>query len=135
MKVPQQEGKKGSLKWIQKLVNDHPQVLDREIKGACNFPDTDNITWVSPLRKDEYAEYRDDSFLVQLDVKLPDFPLNKFWPDRGPQWDALGKTHGGARILVEAKAHVEELRTGHKQVEHQEIRFKKAFGKCKSFWA
>ena len=109
MRVPQPEGNKGSLKWIQKLVNEHPQVLDREIKSACNIPDAESITWVSPLREDEYAEYRDDSFLAQLDVKLGYHPLNKFWPDRGPQWDALGKTHGGAQILVEAKAHVDEL--------------------------
>jgi len=112
MRVPQPGGNKGSLRWIQTLVNDHTQVLDREIKGVCKFPDTDSITWVSPLRKDEYAEYRDDSFLAQLDVKLPHLPLNKFWPDGGPQWDALGKTRGGARILVEAKAHLNELESG-----------------------
>lgn len=112
MKVPQPEGNKGSLKWIQKLVNDHPQVLDREIKSACNIPDTESITWVSPLREDEYTEYRDNSFLAQLDVTLSHFPLKKFWPDGGPQWDALGKTHGGVRILVEAKAHVNELESG-----------------------
>lgn len=109
MKVPQPEGNKGSLKWIQKLVNDHPQVLDLEIKSAYNFPVAESITWVSPLREDKYAEYRDDSFLAQLDVKLARFPLKKFWPDRGPQWDALARTDNNEILLVEAKANVREV--------------------------
>ncbi len=35
--------------------------------------------------------------------------LHNFWPERGPQWDALGKTGSGSVLLVEAKAHIAEL--------------------------
>lgn len=35
--------------------------------------------------------------------------LETFWPTRGPQWDALGKTSKGDVLLVEAKAHVAEM--------------------------
>lgn len=35
--------------------------------------------------------------------------LRKFWPSRGPQWDALGVTSDGKVILVEAKAHLSEM--------------------------
>ena len=61
------------------------------------------------MADDDFAEYRDGDFLDKLGVSLNDVPLNEFWPPRGPQWDALGKTDGGQVILVEAKAHVEEM--------------------------
>lgn len=35
--------------------------------------------------------------------------LAAFWPPRGPQWDALGRTDTGDVILVEAKAHIDEM--------------------------
>jgi hypothetical protein len=36
-------------------------------------------------------------------------PLSDFWPSRGPQWDALGISEAGEAILVEAKAHIQEI--------------------------
>ena len=35
--------------------------------------------------------------------------MASFWPRQGPQWDALGRAPSGEVILVEAKAHVNEL--------------------------
>jgi hypothetical protein len=35
--------------------------------------------------------------------------LATFWPKRGPQWDALGRTDRGEILIVEAKAHISEL--------------------------
>ena len=61
------------------------------------------------MARDGFAEYRDAEFLKRLGVSLNEVPLDEFWPSRGPQWDALGKTRGGQVILVEAKAHVEEM--------------------------
>ena len=34
--------------------------------------------------------------------------MHNFWPARGPQWDALGKTDNGI-ILIEAKANIPEF--------------------------
>jgi hypothetical protein len=36
-------------------------------------------------------------------------PLREFWPDRGPQWDALARSDKGHVLLIEAKAHIGEM--------------------------
>ncbi|MDD3581451.1 MAG: hypothetical protein PHW74_10560 [Desulfobacca sp.] len=109
MRIPQPQGDKGSLKWIQIVINDCPEILNREIKSTGDIHEAEKITWVSPLRQDDYAEYRDNDFLDRLDIKLNQRSLNQFWPERGPQWDGLGKSESGELFLVEAKAHIEEL--------------------------
>ena len=53
-------------------------------------------------------EYRDQGFLDKLGITLDRQPLPTFWPTGGPQWDALGRTNSGV-ILIEAKAHLNEL--------------------------
>lgn len=58
---------------------------------------------------DDYAECRDQAFLNLLDIRLPTRPLAFFWPRGGPQWDGLGRAASGEVILVEAKAHLNEL--------------------------
>jgi hypothetical protein len=91
-------GTKGSLKWIQILVNEHPEVIDKAIGFGP-------VTWISPLRPDDYAEYWDDEFLRKLGLLPPEHPLDGFWPKGGPRWDVLGRNRAGAAILIEAKAH------------------------------
>ena len=68
-----------------------------------------DIRWCSPIADDEYAEYRDEAFLSCLNLAPTRRPLSTFWPRGGPQWDALGVTTSGGAVLVEAKAHVNEL--------------------------
>jgi hypothetical protein len=68
---------------------------------------TKTIRWRSPLVDDQYAEYRDAGFLDRLGLKT--VVLGKFWPDRGPQWDALAQCDVENVLLVEAKSHVAEL--------------------------
>jgi hypothetical protein len=68
-----------------------------------------NLTWLSPLADDDYAEYRDVDFLERLGVGHLEPDLSVFWPERGPQWDALAEYAGGGKLLVEAKAHIREL--------------------------
>ena len=99
---------RGSQRWLQDLVNDCPELLDAAIRRETSEISTP-IRWVSPLADDGFAEYRDAEFLDRLGVRLNDVPLDEFWPSRGPQWDALGKTRDGQIILLEAKAHVEEM--------------------------
>ena len=108
-RVIQQVGYKGSLKWIQRLINDRPHLINDKIKENLNCDIDEKITWLSPLKNDEFAEYRDIHFLERLDVRLYNVPLNSFWPANGPQWDALAKTSKEKVILVEAKAHITEL--------------------------
>lgn len=107
-RFPQNKGVRGSLRWIQHFVNDESSVLDAAIGIGP-------IQWHSPLASDEYAEYRDSSFLDLLGIGLPRRSLSSFWPVRGPQWDALGRAESGEFVLVEAKAHVSEILTPRSQ--------------------
>jgi len=108
-RFPQTQAKKGSQKWIQKLVNDRPEILNSQIWSTLDFSEKEHIQWFSPLKNDDYAEYRDQAFLKLLDVKLEELPLDEFWPKGGPQWDALGRSASGKLFLVEAKSHIQEL--------------------------
>jgi hypothetical protein len=101
-RFPQRGCEKGSQRWIQWFVNHAPEILEKEIGLGP-------IEWRSPLASDEYAEYRDQAFLNRLGISPERESLNSFWPTGGPQWDALGRAKSGEAVLVEAKAHVNEL--------------------------
>jgi len=106
-RIAQKPGSKGSLKWIQRAVGEHWPSLDGPI--LARIPGARSIDWRSPLAADDYAEYRDGEFLARLDVGHLAPALREFWPNRGPQWDALGRTDTGELLLVEAKSHVAEI--------------------------
>lgn len=105
----QPEGERGSLKWIQLLVNDYPELIDKPLREARGLSSGTKLEWLSPLRCDQFAEYRDRAFLRQLDIRLEKHDLGAFWPRHGPQWDALGRSDREDIFLVEAKAHIGEL--------------------------
>ena len=84
MRIPQKKGQKGSLKLVQTLVNGHASILDREISADLNL-DIDRISWLSPLAKDDYCEYRDEDFLKVLGLSRYIDKLKTFWPKNGPQ--------------------------------------------------
>ncbi len=102
MRIEQPQGRRGSLKWIQRAVAHRPDLLQP--------PGLPPIRWLSPLAEDGWAEYRDAAFLrrLGLDQLVPE--LAAWWPSRGPQWDALGLA-GDQPVLVEAKAHAAEFRS------------------------
>ena len=106
-RFPQPAGFRGSLKWIQRAVNAHPEVLDSAILPRLNK--AGSIQWLSPLVGDDFAEYRDAAFLQRLGRPELAPRLAEFWPARGPQWDALALSDAGDILLVEAKAHLDEL--------------------------
>jgi hypothetical protein len=119
MRVKQPIGARGSLKWIQRAVNDHCQVIDTLILSSS--PGASRIEWLSPLSSDEFAEYRDNAFLQRIGhVDLAD-SLADFWPTRGPQWDALGRTDTDEVILVEAKAHIDEMFSSGSQASEESL--------------
>jgi len=107
MRVKQPIGTRGSLKWIQRAVNGPIRLLDTQILSS--IPRAARIEWLSPLSSDEFAEYRDRAFVEKIGHLVLADALAAFWPSRGPQWDALGRTDTGEVILVEAKAHIDEM--------------------------
>jgi hypothetical protein len=108
-RFPQSIVEKGSQKWMQKLVNEVPNRLDAQIRKKLKLSEEEGIRWLSPLKDDDYAEYRDQGFIDLLGVKLNKICLEDFWPRGGPQWDALGKSNSEKLFLIEAKSHISEL--------------------------
>jgi hypothetical protein len=68
-RIIQTKGTKGSLKWIQEIVNKKPQVLDNPIKKFIGANNKQKIEWLSPKADDDYAEYRDQAFLDLLGIR------------------------------------------------------------------
>ena len=133
-RIQQGPGVKGSQKWIQKLVNEKPDLFNSFIRIQLNLPETDTITWLSPIADDDYAEYQDEAFLDLLGIKLPKVSLSDFWPSRGPVWDGLGKSETEKVFLVEAKSHISEVlspKTGARVTSLRKI--KKSLDETKTF--
>jgi len=101
-RVTQKKARRGSQRWLQIFVNERPDILNKRIGLG-------NINWLSPLKSDQHAEYRDKAFLDLLGITLKKRLLSDFWPKGGPQWDALGISESGEIVLVEAKAHIPEI--------------------------
>lgn len=93
-------GIKGSKLWIQNLVNDSKGA---KLTEAIQKVDSSigKITWLSPLESHNYEELKTQN--IEGITKR----MLAFWPEHGPQWDAVGKA-GDTLILVEAKGHVAE---------------------------
>jgi len=108
-RFPQSKEARGSLKWTQVVVNECPELINRPLRECCMLPSDVPISWLSPLEADDFAEYRDQAFLRLLEVHLEERPLETFWPNREPQWDALGRSYSGELFLVESKAHISEI--------------------------
>jgi hypothetical protein len=107
-RVVQRQGEKGSLKWVQRAINlDGVRRIDDAILPYLKK--ASKISWCSPLQSDDMAEYRDSKFLEKIGAASLVAELSQFWPSRGPQWDALGVSDVDDIILVEAKAHIQEM--------------------------
>ena len=108
-RYPQKDDGRGSLLHIQRLINCFPDVINAELKKGLEFSMGETISWVSPLKTDDHAEYRDQDFIDRITSTKLNVPLHQFWPRYGPQWDALGRTNRGKIFLVEAKANIPEI--------------------------
>ena len=107
-RYPQPSDGHGSLRDIQVLVNRFPEMFTNNIKEKIVIK-SKRIDWVSPLKDDDYSEYRDNGFIEKLVIQNLKLSLSAFWPKRGPQWDALGKGDDEEYFLVEAKANIDEI--------------------------
>ena len=110
MRVEQREGAHGSLGWIQRLVDRKPDLLDHALRSAGALSPDATLEWISPRRADQWAEYRDEELLHALGRPELGERLRAFWPRGGPQWDGVARA-GETVFLVEAKAHLEELKS------------------------
>ncbi len=107
-RTKQQTNGRGSLKDIQILINENPDLLNDLLIKKISTLKNDTINWLSPLESDDFAEYYDNDFIDLLGLKLTN-PLTAFWPNNGCHWDALGKSLNGQVFLIEAKANIPEI--------------------------
>ena len=99
----------GSQRLLQRAVNLRPELLRSALRKSGTLGRREDVHWVSPLAKDEFREYRDLTAVRKLGLQESlAVPLNKFWPNPGAVWDALGTTDSDRPVLVEAKAHIPE---------------------------
>jgi hypothetical protein len=89
-------------------VNKNEAMLNALVSELFGWDVRHEIQWLSPIASDDYAEYYDNEFLDLLGVVNLAVPLSTFWPSGGPRWDGLAKTNSGKKLLVEAKAYIEE---------------------------
>lgn len=116
---------KGSKLLIQDYVNNRENLLNTTILTSSpslqSFIDKElSISWFSPL-KDGYKEYRNEFLDLFPEWRGKRELLGNHWPRQGPQWDALAEVQGknGQKglLLLEAKAHVNEMTSKIKAVD------------------
>ena len=79
-RIVQPKGTKGSLKWIQRVVNECPEKLNGPIRNHLAYKNDQTIEWLSPLADDDYSEYRDQAFLDLLGIRLEKKKLKESSP-------------------------------------------------------
>ena len=105
---------KGSQLQIQIYVARRKEELSKAILTQLDCPVGTQLVWKSPLEKEEFKEYRDESFLEAVNLKHFAPKLAEFWPKSGPRWDGLARLEKNGQllgiVLVEAKSYPEEMR-------------------------
>lgn len=99
----------GSQRLLQLAVNRRPELLQSALRKSGALGRRESVTWKSPLRDDDYREYRDGAAIRHLEIaSRVKVPLSDFWPSRGAVWDGLAVTSTARPLLLEAKAHIPE---------------------------
>ena len=99
---------RGSQRWLQIAINQKPDLLLGALCRSGAIAPKTSVTWLSPLKSDNFREYRDGPALVKACKNTLKKPLDSFWPSRGPVWDAIGITSKESPLFIEAKAHIPE---------------------------
>jgi hypothetical protein len=132
-RIEQNSNGKGSLRDLQILINEFPNLLNQLLVNEIIELQNDKIYWLSPLHNDNYSEYLDSAFINLLNVPLSK-KLSDFWPSGGPHWDALGKSDNGIVFLIEAKANIPEIVSpGTKAKEKSKIIIDKSLKETKTY--
>jgi len=103
--------KRGSQRWLQVAVERAPELLNAPLRQSMGLKPDAEIEWLSPIRSEQFSEYRDGWAFQNPRWHLPlkHAPLKEFWPSGGPMWDGIARTKDGQFLLVEAKAHIAEI--------------------------
>ncbi len=104
---------KGSQLQMQIAVARRKQELSKAIATQLACPDGTQLVWKSPLEKEKFKEYLDESFLEAVNLQRFAPKLAEFWPKSGPRWDGLARLEKNGQlpgiVLVEAKSYPQEM--------------------------
>ncbi|MGM9949031.1 MAG: hypothetical protein ACI33P_02850 [Lysinibacillus sp.] len=119
---------KGSKLLIRDYINNRTDFLNNDLlmgsPSLLSFINKElSITWHSPIKKDGYKEYRNEFLELVEEWKEKRNLLGDYWPRQGPQWDGVavvqGKDGQKGLVFVEAKAHVNEMRSKSRAVDEK----------------
>lgn len=103
----------GSRLQVQCFVSRHRSALSDAVRRALGLTGEQVLEWRAPLEEKCFAEPSDFAFLRALDLGQHCGALKRFWPTRGPHWDALARVTPPhlppGVVLVEAKSYPGEL--------------------------
>ena len=106
---------KGSQLQMQLYVNRRADDLTAAVVASIPSLEGARIEWVAPVEP-SFQEPRDEAFLDAVGLEHLAGELHRFWPSRGPVWDALGISHfaGGRKgvVLAEGKSYPSEMYAG-----------------------
>jgi hypothetical protein len=117
-KIEKGRAVKGSRFHLQNYVDHNQGKLNELIlmssPSLLAFLDKElSITWKSPLKEKNYHEYRNEFLDLSDNWIGKRQELENYWAKKGPQWDGIaivkGKNGQNGLLLVEAKAHLQEL--------------------------
>ena len=118
---------KGSKQRMREVVDRRQAEVDRRLTEAwptlAAFK-VGPLRWLSPVAEHDYRELRDE-FWVRADLPAPTPQADGFWPRRGPVWDGVAIVPGVAEngvLLVEAKSHEQELKSGESSAAGESLR-------------
>lgn len=127
----------GSQRWLQIAVNRRPDLLDQAFAEAGAIDLGETLSWCSPIEQTNFAEFRDENAFRYLGIaEFPIMALADFWPPRGPVWDGLATSNNNRFVLVEAKAHIQEVlspptKAGEKSID----KIRNALNEARKFYA
>jgi hypothetical protein len=105
----------GSQLQTQLWVNRRTTALDQALRTQLPELGSAAFHWKSPLAETSYSEHQDARFLEAVELADHAAALKRFWPSRGPVWDALAtvEVNGAVGVLLgEGKSYPGELYGG-----------------------
>ena len=111
MRAIQPQGTRGSLKWIQALVNQRSDLLNRLVRENCRLESDEAIEWVSPLRMTSTQSTEMIRLSGSIGVELRRLAAPRVLAPVRASVGRIGPHRLGRTVLlVEAKANIPELR-------------------------
>lgn len=95
------------------------------------------VQWISPLRQNDFREYRNEFIELIGEWQDKRQQLDEYWAKRGPQWDGIAVVEGrnGEKglLLIEAKAHLNEMKSKIQASDKSAIRIKETIAEVRKY--